>query len=113
MNRCAALTPVEPAIQKLLQVDRLAAMLHSARESDGLARCLRLLGLLDVTYRIDPADLSRIPASGPVVVTANHPFGFLEAFLLPAVLGRVRRDLKIRPTRSWRLFPNCRATSSS
>jgi len=90
------LAPVEPAIQKLLLVDRLGGMLQSAsRETSGCDRFERLLTLLDVTYRISPEDLARIPATGPVVVTANHPFGFLEAAILAAVLRRTRPDFKI------------------
>ena len=90
------LAPVEPAIQKFLLVDRLGGMLQSAcRETSGHDAFERLLTLLDVTYRVTPADLARIPATGPVVVTANHPFGFLEAAILAAVLRRVRPDFKI------------------
>jgi putative hemolysin len=90
------LTPVQPAIQKFLMVDRLGGMLQSAcREAQGNEAFERLLALLDVTYRVTPADLARIPGTGPVVVTANHPFGFLEAAIMAAVLRRVRPDCKI------------------
>jgi len=90
------LAPVEPAIQKLLLVDRLQEIVQSAgRESRGRNIFERLLALLDVTCRIDAQDLERIPATGPAVVTANHPFGFLEAALLAAVLQRIRPDFKI------------------
>jgi len=93
------LAPVEPAIQKLLLVDRLGDLLHSAcRETQGPdshAVFERLLALLDVTYRVTSDDLAHIPATGPLVVTANHPFGFLEAAILAAVLRRVRPDFKI------------------
>ena len=40
-------------------------------------------------------DLARIPAQGPVVVVANHPFGGVEGIILPSLLGKVRRDVKI------------------
>ena len=90
------LAPVEPAIQKFLLVDRLGGMLQTAcRETGGHASFERLLALLDVSYSIAPDDLARIPATGPVVVTANHPFGFLEAAILAAVLRRIRPDFKI------------------
>ena len=56
---------------------------------------LQPLELLDVTYRVDADDVQRIPAAGPAVVTANHPFGFLEAALLAALLRRIRPDFKI------------------
>ena len=107
------LAPVEPAIQKLLLVDRLGGMLHSAcRETpghDSHAVFERLLALLDVTYRVTPDDLARIPAAGPVVVTANHPFGFLEAAILAAVLRRVRPDFKIVANSLLASVPELRA----
>jgi len=90
------LTPVEPAIQKLLLVDRLGEMLRSAcRQTQGNEVFERLLSLLDVTYAVAADDAARIPATGAVVVTANHPFGFLEAAILAAVLRRARPDFKI------------------
>jgi putative hemolysin len=90
------LTPVEPAIQKLLLVDRLGGMLRSAcSETEGSEAFERLLALLDVAFQVDSGDLSRIPATGSLVVTANHPFGFLEAAIMAVVLRRVRPDFKI------------------
>src|SRR5579862_370355 len=90
------LAPVEPAIQKFLLVDRLGRMLQTAcSDTHGQDVFERLLELLDVTYHVAPEDVSRIPATGPAVVTANHPFGFLEAVVLAAVLRRVRPDYKI------------------
>jgi len=107
------LAPVEPAIQRFLLVDRLGGMLQSAsRETqghDGHAVFERLLALLDVTYRAMPGDLARIPAAGPVVVTANHPFGFLEAAILAAVLRRVRPDFKIVANSLLASVPELRA----
>ena len=90
------LAPVEPAIQRFLLVDRLGELLRSAcRETQGGEVFERLLSLLDVTYRASPEDIARIPATGAVVVTANHPFGFLEAAIMAVVLRRVRPDFKI------------------
>ncbi len=107
------LAPVEPVIQKFLLVDRLGGMLQSAcrdtQGPDGHAGFERLLALLDVTYSVVPEDLARIPASGPVVVTANHPFGFLEAAILAAVLRRVRPDFKIVANSLLASVPELRA----
>ncbi|MGA3044332.1 MAG: hypothetical protein ABSF54_26460, partial [Bryobacteraceae bacterium] len=81
-----------------LMVDRLGGMAQSAcRDTERHGRqdaFERLLALLDVTYRAMPEDMARIPATGPVVVTANHPFGFLEAAILAAALRRVRADFQ-------------------
>ena len=55
----------------------------------------RVLDALHVRYRVAPADLARIPRSGPVVVVANHPFGALDGIVLAAVLRSVRPDVKV------------------
>jgi putative hemolysin len=39
-------------------------------------------------------DLRSIPATGPVVVVANHPFGMLEGAILGTLLSRIRPDVK-------------------
>jgi putative hemolysin len=54
-----------------------------------------LLAEMQVKLRIDPVDMSRIPATGPVVVVANHPFGMLDGVALAALLTRVRPDVKV------------------
>src|SRR5215469_10262872 len=54
----------------------------------------RLESLLS-EFRVDSADQARIPASGPVVVVANHPYGVLDGALLTVLLTRVRPDVKV------------------
>ncbi|MFN7996284.1 MAG: GNAT family N-acyltransferase [Bryobacteraceae bacterium] len=90
------LLPAEPAIQKLLLLDRLGSVFRSACRLDtGRPDYERLVCSLGVRYELDAADLERIPTTGPLIVTANHPFGFLEAAILAAILPRVRTDFKI------------------
>ena len=90
------LTSVEPAIQKLFAFDRLRRVYDQAcsggDESTGLERLLRLL---DITCEVEVGRLQDIPATGPVVVVANHPFGLLEAAILATLLPRVRTDVRI------------------
>lgn len=54
-----------------------------------------LLAEMQIQYRIDPADLARIPKSGPAVIVANHPFGILDGLILGAILPSVRPDVKL------------------
>jgi putative hemolysin len=48
-----------------------------------------------IDLRVSAADQSRIPASGPVVVVANHPYGVLDGAILTVLLMRVRPDVKV------------------
>jgi putative hemolysin len=50
---------------------------------------------LQVQLDLPPFEDERIPASGPVVITANHPYGGLDGLMAMATIGRRRRDLKI------------------
>jgi len=48
-----------------------------------------------IHLRVPDADQARIPARGPVVAVANHPFGVLDGAILTVLLTRVRPDVKI------------------
>ncbi len=41
------------------------------------------------------AQLEHIPASGRVIIVANHPIGSLDGLALLRLLGRIRPDVKI------------------
>jgi len=84
--------PLEMAIG-LNQINRVYAQAASA--PDQWQFLSDILHGLNVRYDLAEGDLSRIPSQGPVVVVANHPFGGVEGVILPALLGRVRQDVKI------------------
>ena len=67
-----------------------------------------LLGNLDIHYHADPADLERLPASGPVLVVANHPFGLLEGPILLDLLEKIRPDYRIIANGLLSKFPPLR-----
>ena len=54
-----------------------------------------LLAAMRVELQVNAADTARIPAAGPVVVVANHPFGMLDGAMLAVLLTRVRPDVKV------------------
>ena len=47
--------------------------------------------------RIDtpPDEIARIPATGPLVVVANHPHGLVDGMIMAEMVNRVRSDFKI------------------
>jgi putative hemolysin len=54
-----------------------------------------LLAEMRIELRVGAADQARIPANGPVVVVANHPYGMLDGAILTVLLTRVRPDVKV------------------
>jgi putative hemolysin len=53
------------------------------------------LRVLDIKAAINDRDLRSIPASGPAIVVANHPFGGIDGIVLAATLASFRKDIKI------------------
>ena len=55
-------------------------------------KALRHMGI-----RIDTpaAEIARIPASGPLVVVANHPHGLVDGMIMAELVNRVRSDFRI------------------
>lgn len=88
--------PINAALRKILHVDDLNRVYTQAQQSPGDPDLFqRILDQLDIRYRANPAELERIPRSGPAIVVANHPFGLAEGIILGALLARVRPDVKI------------------
>ena len=56
------------------------------------SKAVRQMGI-----RIDTPDdeIARIPATGPVVVVANHPHGLVDGMIMGELVSRVRGDFKI------------------
>lgn len=91
------LHPLEPALQKLLSFDRLFQAYDLARSApaDHIDVVRRLIASLQIEYSAPAGDLSRVPLSGPTLVVANHPFGFIEGAILLTLLSTVRQDIRI------------------
>ncbi len=53
------------------------------------------LEFLDARYSVDQVERRRIPATGRLIVVANHPSGAIDALALLDLVGSVRRDVKI------------------
>lgn len=50
---------------------------------------------LSISYTVSGRGVSYIPASGPVIVVANHPFGAVDGLILTHILTAVRSDVRI------------------
>lgn len=52
--------------------------------------CRHVLKELNIDYALTEEELSAIPAGGPLVVAANHPFGGVEGIILAEILPHHR-----------------------
>ncbi|GLT14709.1 lysophospholipid acyltransferase family protein [Vibrio algivorus] len=60
---------------------------------------------LGVQYQIASGHLSNIPATGPLVIVANHPLGAVEGVILAEMLLQVRPDVKILANQFLKRLP--------
>lgn len=87
---------VASAGERLLGLRKLNDMYLQRRKGMGSRAFLRyILDVLGVNYTVVRGDLEQIPRQGPVIVVANHPFGAIEGVVLPDLLLKRRRDVKI------------------
>jgi putative hemolysin len=77
-------------------IARLVKLREDARNfEDPFAFVDVALRELQVQLDLPLFEAEKIPASGPVVITSNHPYGGLDGLMVMATVGRRRRDLRI------------------
>ena len=77
-------------------LDRVLRLRDHAREfTDPFDVARMVLEDLEANLELSAADEARIAPSGPLVITANHPFGGLDGIAAIHTVGRRRRDLRL------------------
>ncbi|SEL68032.1 Putative hemolysin [Pseudoxanthomonas sp. GM95] len=76
-------------------IDQAQAFLRQTADLDGWQFVAASHDFLKLDLQADPQALARIPASGPLLVIANHPSGARDAMALLGLVGQVRRDVRI------------------
>lgn len=61
----------------------------------GQAFWAQALDVMGIALQTPPAQISRIPEKGPLVIVSNHPHGLVDGMVLAELIGRVRTDYKI------------------
>lgn len=79
--------------------------LSGGRKPDFIQRALEELG---VGCILTDEDLKKIPAEGPLMVVANHPFGIIEGLLLIRAIRSVRPDVRIMANGLLNIIPEMR-----
>src|SRR5215471_5508873 len=98
--------PVEKALA-VSEVNRVYSMSVALCEEKG-SYFSAGLSALGVEYEVSAEDLQKIPATGPLVVVANHPFGAIEGLALGDILTRVRRDTRLLGNQLLQEIPQMR-----
>jgi putative hemolysin len=91
----AGLSDLPGFAAKFAPVGKVRDLYRRVQQSPEGFQLESLLTEMRVGLRTDAADQARIPASGPVVVVANHPYGMLDGAILTVLLKRVREDVKV------------------
>ena len=87
--------PLLRSVGRWSRLDRIEAFLRRNANVRGFDFVAAGLDFIEGRYHVDPAALARIPATGRLLIVANHPSGALDALALLDAVGRIRRDVRI------------------
>ncbi|WP_369039805.1 lysophospholipid acyltransferase family protein [Stenotrophomonas maltophilia] len=87
--------PLLRSVGRWSRLDRIEDFLRRNAGLRGFDFVAAGLDFIGGQYQVDPAALARIPASGRLLIVANHPSGALDALALLDAVGRIRRDVRI------------------
>ncbi|WP_115717402.1 GNAT family N-acyltransferase [Gallaecimonas mangrovi] len=87
-----ALTPM---LRQLLKEKEFKDFEQQHRHAKGLDFVEEVLNYFDFSYQVADREKERIPATGRVVIIANHPIGTLDGLALLKLVSEVRRDVKV------------------
>ena len=94
-RRATLASPLLRTIGRWSRFDEVDAFLQASRGLRDFDFVSAAMDHLQARYQADPAGTARIPASGRLLIVANHPSGALDALALLDLVGQVRRDVKI------------------
>ena len=82
-------------LRKITHEQEVNRFLELHQDLKGFDFIEQVLDYFNFSYSISHRDRNNIPATGRVVIVANHPLGALDGLSLLKLVGEVRRDVKI------------------
>jgi len=87
--------PALGLLRKLTHEQEVNGFLDEHQDLTGFDFIEQVLNFFNFSYSISHRDRQNIPATGRVVIVANHPLGALDGLALLRLVAEVRRDVKI------------------
>lgn len=87
--------PVLEILKRLFHEREVNRFLEHNRDHHGFDFIDRVLEHFNFTYQASQVDRRNIPATGRVLIIANHPLGALDGLALLRLIGEVRPDVRI------------------
>jgi putative hemolysin len=82
-------------LMTILRFNKLNKISEQIASKKGIEFINEIINLLEFKIEFDENELKRIPARGPLIVIANHPFGGFDGLLLIKYLTMIRPDVKV------------------
>ena len=82
-------------LKQLLHQDEINAFLETHKHLFGFEFIDKVLEHFNFAYQVSQLDRPNIPATGRVLIIANHPLGALDGLALVKLISEVRPDVKI------------------
>jgi hypothetical protein len=79
----------------ILRFNKLNKIYEQIASKEGIDFIDEIIRVLEFKIEFDENELKKIPANGPLIVVANHPFGGFDGLLLIKYLSQVRPDVKV------------------
>lgn len=87
--------PTISLLKRLIHEDQINDFLTNNKEAKGFDFIDRVFEYFNFSYTVSAQDKRNIPASGRVVIFANHPIGSLDGLAILRLVSEVRADVKI------------------
>jgi putative hemolysin len=108
--RSRAAHVARPLLSSVARFSRLLTLYCDTHQGPADTFGDRVLDALGIAIAADQSVLDTIPASGPLVVAANHPHGALDGLALAALLRRVRPDVRVLANYLLSIVPELHAS---
>lgn len=87
--------PALGLLRKMTHEQEVNHFLAQHQDLQGFDFIEQVLDYFNFSYSLSHRDRNNIPATGRVLIVANHPLGALDGLSLLKLVGEVRRDVKI------------------